>query len=407
MHHFQYFLQSPYFAIDHNKNIQFLYALRIMRDVINQFGLFFLPIYLYQVGQNMQPFSGYGLDSIQKGMITISLFFLSERLGIIVTSLPVGKLIARLGFTKTIFFSYLLRLGFFALLVLLDQYPYLVVLAGLLEGIQASMFWPSYFTLFNRYTAQSKLGKDLGFQQFFLQLCTVFIPALSGFIAFQFGFPILYGVVGILSLINLLIVFGMQVEKSVDQVSWKELTSWLQVPIFVRFSLSAAGRYIHDAVSYLWPLYVFFVLGTVERVGYLYTFSLFLALLAVYFIGIYIDEVRSKKSFFASGGFLSLLWVLRTQSLSIWGIAFVDAVDKLLGSIHWMFFDAMSLRSAKGSQSLSYFIYREIVTSVVGAVFWLVLAAFFWYNQGWNSLFIAGSIGVLLSLLISNHRYER
>ncbi len=407
MPHFRYYLQLPNIVIDQNRNLKFLYVLRIMRDIINQFGLFFLPVYLFQIGQKISLFDGYGLDSIQKGMITIALFFLAERGGIVLTSMPIGKLISATGFTKTIFFSYLVRLGFFTLLALLDVHPQLFMLAGLLEGIQANMFWPSYFTLFDRHSSKSKLGKDLGFQQFFLQLCSVFMPAVSGFVAFQFGFPILYGLVGIFSLISLIIILGMNVEKTLDQVSWEEFISWLKIPIFLRFSMSSAGRYLNDAILFLWPLYVFFVLGNIEKVGYLYTFSLFLALLAVYFVGVYIDRVRSKKSFFFSGGFLSLIWVLRTQRLSVWGIAFVDAIDKLLGSMHWMFFDAMSLRNAKGSQALSYFVYREIITSVVGVIFWLVFAVFFWYNQGWNALFIAGGIGVLLTLLISDHRYER
>ena len=407
MPQYRFFLQLPHFSIDHNKNLKYLYALRILRDIINQLGLFFLPIYLYQVGQSVSWFSNTGLDSIQKGMLAIALFFFAERATILVSSMPVGKIITSIGFTKTIFFSYLVRTAMFACLILMNATPELFILAGFLEGLQNNMFWPSYFSLFDKHISPGKVGKDLGFQQFILQLCTVFLPALSGFIAFQFGFPILYGVVILLKLVSLIIIMAMEVEKTKDIVSWEEFRSWLKIPIFVRFAMSSAGRYLNDAILFLWPLYVFFMIGNIERVGYLYTFSLFLALITVYFIGVYIDKVKSKRSFFVSGGFLSLIWLLRTQGLSIWGIALVDAFDKLLGSMHWMFFDAMSLRGAKGNQSLSYFIYREIVTSVLGVVFWLAFAVFFWYNQGWNALFVAGGVGVLLTLLISDHRYEQ
>lgn len=407
MPQFRSFLQHHLINIDTNKNLQYLYVLRIMRDIINQFGLFFLPIYLFQIGQKLSWLDGYGLDAIQRGMITIALFFLAERGMILLSSMPAGKLITSVGFTKTIFFSYLVRFGFFASLAFLDRSPELFIIAGLLEGLQANMFWPSYYCLFEKHITKGNIGKDLGFQQFFLQLFNVFMPALSGFIAFEFGFPVLYGLVGIFSLISLIVVLCMQVERTLDEVSWEEFTAWLKIPIFVSFTTSAVGRYINDAILFLWPLYVFFVLGNIEKVGYLYTFSLFLALLVVYFIGVYIDRVKTKRAYFLSGGFLSVMWLLRTQRLSIWGIAFVDAFDKLMGSMHWMFFDTMTLRNARGNQALSYFVYREIVTSVGGVLFWLAFALFFWYNQGWNALFIAGGIGVLLTLSLSDRKYEQ
>lgn len=407
MPQFRFFMQLPRLQIDSNKNLKYLYALRVLRDIINQMGLFFLPVYLFQTGQKLSWFNGTSLDPIQQGMLTIAVFFLVERATILISAMPVGKIVSSIGFTKSIFFSYLVRFGFFATLVLLDTKPELFILAAFLEGLQTNLFWPSYFSLFDRHVTKGNMGKDLGFQQFMLQLFNVFMPALSGFIAFQFGFPALYGTVGILKLVSMIIVLSMTVESTRDKVSWEEFKAWLKIPIFARFVTSAVGRYINDAILFLWPLYVFFVLGNVEKVGYLYTFSLFLALLAVYFIGVYIDRAKNKRSFFFSGGFLSLIWLLRTQRLSIWGIAFVDAFDKLLGSMHWMFFDALTLRNAKGNQTLSYFVYREIVTSLSGVIFWLCFGVFFWFYQGWNALFIAAGIGVLLTLVISDHKYER
>jgi hypothetical protein len=251
------------------------------------------------------------------------------------------------------------------------------------------------------------MGKDLGFMQFFLQLFTVFVPAASGFLAFYFGFPILFFCAIGLILASSVIILLMDLEGTADSVSWAEFRQWLKNPNFVRFAISSTGRYINDGILFLWPLYVFFALGSIDRVGYLYTFSLFLALLVIYFMGVYIDKAKTKRSFFFSGGFLSLMWLARTQQLTVWGIAFVDALDKLFSNMYWLFYDAITLRSTKGGQALSYFVYREVVTSSVAIIFWLLFGAFFWYNQGWNTLFIVGGLGVLLSLLITEHRYEK
>jgi MFS family permease len=407
MPQFRFFLQLPHLGIDQNKNLNYLFVVRVLRDVINQVGLFFLPIYLFQIGKTLPWLHRYNLDDIQSGMVTVALFFICERLAIFATAIPVGKFIGRIGFTKSIFFSYLLRIGFFTALAFLDRKPELIILAGLLEGFQANFFWPSYFSLFSRHAHVDHMGKDLGFMQFFLQLFTVFVPAASGFLAFYFGFPILFFCAIGLILASSVIILLMDLEGTADSVSWAEFRQWLKNPNFVRFAISSTGRYINDGILFLWPLYVFFALGSIDRVGYLYTFSLFLALLVIYFMGVYIDKAKTKRSFFFSGGFLSLMWLARTQQLTVWGIAFVDALDKLFSNMYWLFYDAITLRSTKGGQALSYFVYREVVTSSVAIIFWLLFGAFFWYNQGWNTLFIVGGLGVLLSLLITEHRYEK
>lgn len=407
MLHFHSFLHLPHISIDQDKNLRFLYALRVMRDFINTLGLFFLPVYLFQIGKSAQIFQGLPLDDVQKGMLTIAIFFVCDRLGSLLTAIPVGQLITKIGFTRSILFSYFLRIGFFTSMAFLEQKPELLILAGLIEGIQGNFFWPSYFSLFSRHAHVHSMGKDLGFMQLFLQLLQVFAPALAGYLAFYFGFAVLYGFVLCTSLLSVILVLCMDLEGTGDQVSWKEFREWLRMPVFLRLSTSAVGRYVNDAILFLWPLYVFFALGSIERVGFLYTFSLFIALLVIYFVGVYVDKAKSKRSFFFSGGFLSLTWILRTQRLTVWGIALVDAFEKLLSSAHWLFYDAITLRSAKTGQALSYFIYREIMLNVGALLFWLVFGIFFWYNQGWNALFIAGGIGVLLSLVITERHHEQ
>lgn len=407
MPQFRFLLQLPHFKVDHDKNLRYLFLIRILRDVINQVGLFFLPIYLFEIGTKLSWLQGMGLDEIQKGMITIAGFFILERLAVAVSAIPVGKIITRLGFTKSIFASYLIRIVFFTLLAFVEEKPEFLVFAALVEGFQSNFFWPSYFSLFSKHAHIGHMGKDLGFVQFFLQLLSVFVPALSGYLAFYFGYPVLFFCAIGFMLISIAFILLMDLETTTDVVSWKEFREWLKSPTFIRFAASAAGRYVNDAILFLWPLYVFFLLGSVERVGYLYSFSLFVALLIVYFVGVYIDKTKTKGSFFFSGGFLSLLWILRTQQLTVWGIAFVDAFEKLFASILWLFYDAITLRSVKGAQALSYFIYRELCLSSVAVLFWFFFAVFFWYNHGWNGLFVVAGIGVLLSLLIREDRYGK
>lgn len=407
MPQFRYFLQPRSFIADSDRNLKFLYIIRILRDVINHIGLFFLPIFLFTVGKDIPWLAQFELSDFQKGMLTIALYFASERLVIFVSAILAGKIIHFQGFSKSLFYSHLLRVAAFVALCFVPYFPEALFVAAVLEGLQSNLFWPSYFTLFSKHAHMQHMGKDLGLMQFFIQLAGVFIPALSGFIAFYFGFTALFFMAIAVTFFSMILILFMDMEFTTDNVSWQEFKSWLKEPTFARLTTSFVGRYVHDAVLFLWPLYIFIILGAIDRVGYLYTFSLFLALIFIYFTGIYIDHTKSKKSFFFSGGFLSVMWMLRTQVWNIWSIAAVNAVEKLLASTYWLFYDTITLRRSKGSQALSYFIYREIIMSAAAIIFWCLFALFFWYNQSWNGLFVLAGIGVLFSLLLQEHHHER
>ncbi|MBP7768797.1 MFS transporter [Candidatus Woesebacteria bacterium] len=394
-------------SFDSGKEMRTVYTLRFLRDLVNVMGYFFLPIFLFETGKKMAIFSQFDLNDFQTGMITIALFFITERLVVAMTAIPVGKLITKIGFNKAILVSVVLRAGFFGSLIFLEKYPLLFICAAFFEGLQGTFFWPSYFSLFSKHTRLGSVGKDLGMLQFGLQLLNVFVPAISGYIAFLFGFPALFGVVLCLSLITVILVLNMHSENTRDEISLTEFREWWQTePEFVRLVTSATGKYLNDSVLFLWPLYVFSILGNVERVGYLYTFSLFLALLTIYFVGAYVDQAKNRKSFLFSGGFLSLTWLVRTQFLSIWGLAIIDAFEKLVANVHWLFYEVMTMHTVKGSQVLSYFVYREMVLSIAAVLFWLVFGIFFWYGHSWNMLFILGAIGVVLSMRMRGHHNE-
>ena len=200
----------------------------------------------------------------------------------------------------------------------------------------------------------------------------------------------------------MILTLFMDIKGTRDVVSFKEFRGWLREKQFKKLTLSIAGRYINDAALFVWPLYVFIFLGSVDKVGYLYTISLFIAMMFTFFISVYIDHTKSRKPFFLSGGILSVLWLLRTQFLSILSIALIDVVERLTSNFHWLFFDMLLMKRGKGSNALSYFVYREIVLNVTAIAFWVIFAGFFMLNWGWNSLFLFAAVGVILSLLMKD-----
>lgn len=380
--------------------MRLLYGIRIIRDLVNKSALFFIPIFLYVFGQNASFLDGFGLTSIQRGLVTLAIYLFAQGFFCMVFGIPAANITAKIGHQRSIILSHFLRLLAFSALYHAKTYEPLFFVGMVFEGLQTPLFWNSYHTLFSQSALRRNVGQDLGLLQFLLQIAAVIAPALGGLLALLFGIESLF-LVGLLgTLVAAIIALSMDLEEIHDSVNLTELRRWLQDKEYRSLTVAFIGRYMNDVALFTWPLYVFVLLGSVERVGYLYTTSLFMAMTLSFFVGSYIDGHRgSKRPFMVSGGFLSILWLLRSQFLTVWSIALMDFFEKLAGNFHWLYYESVILRRGKGSQALSYFAYRETTVGAAAAVFWLLFGIFFaTIGQGWNGMFIFASVGVLLSL---------
>ena len=403
-------LQLPHIHIqvDSNANLKFLYGVRVSRDLVNKLALFFMPVFLFEFGRTSGVYSFTGHSEMVQGMIAIGVHYILYGIIAILTAIPLAQLVRKIGHQKTMVFSYLFRLVALLLLFLTSVNPYLIFVALLFDGMQSNMFWPSYHTLLSKNTLKNHMGQDLGILQFLLQLVAAISPAISGLIAVMIGLEFIFLVAIVGTLIGLIFTLFLDIKMDRDKVSLKEFISWLKERRFRKLTLTYAGRYINDAALYVWPLYIYIFLGSVDKVGYLYTISLFIAMMFTFFISVYIDHNKSKKPYILSGGILTLLWLVRTQFLSVISIAVIDVVDRLTANFHWLFYDMVLMRRSKGRDALSYFVYREMILQFTAILFWSVFILFFIFDFGWNSLFLFASVGVMLTLMIreKEHRNE-
>jgi MFS family permease len=400
----EHHLHLPHFRIDSSKNMSLLYAVRVIRDLVNKLAIFFLPIYLYQQGV-VDPFweilSG---NELQRGVLLLAIFYLTKSLTAISTTMSIGQLTLKIGYQKAILVGFVLYALFISLLYMSNTPGLLLLLAAFISGLENSFFWNSYHTLISKFALNKHMGQDLGLLQFFLQLAQAIAPALGGILIVSYGFNSLFmvGLIGVL--LAMIFVAQMELKKEKDHISWKEFKKWTKEREFLRLTISHSGRYLNDATLVIWPLYIFLILGSIDRVGFLYTMSLFLAMILSFAVGFYIDHQKSKKPFYISGGLLSVIWFLRSQVISFWQIALVDTIDKLTSNFHWLFFDSMTMKRAQGGQAFSYFVYRELIVSFFAVLFWLVVGSLFLILPNpWMALFIVAAVGVPLSLLVREH----
>lgn len=385
-----------------HSNIKILYVVRMLSDLLGKITLFFLPIYLFTLGKEESFLNLLQLTPLQNGLLTVALFYGLIRFVVFFTAIPLANLSHKVGFDMALVIAFSCQFFSMAALYFSKDWPVLIIVAAVFQALQINLFWNNFFTILSERLHRRWAGSELGVMQFIVQIVSVLAPALSGFLAIYYGFGVLFLMGGLIAIISAILIMTVKVSIPRDKVSWTEFGEWLRNPEFFKQTGSFIGRYINDAGLILWPLYVFLILGSVDRVGFLYTFSLFIAMILTFFIGNYLNHVKTKRPFYFSGGALSLVWVARSQVVSIWGIALADTVDKLVGNFHWLFYDFVAILGGKGREAFSYFVYREMIISIGAVLFWLVFASFFMVTSSWLGVFLFAGIGVLLSLLVSD-----
>lgn len=386
--------------------MRWVYIMRFLREFVSNLTTFFVPIHLYRLVAHRDVLAFLPGTELQRGITGIALYFLVYRLVTLLTAIPAARLGTRIGHVSLLLINHLLFIGYLGSLFAGRWHPELIFLAAIFEGLQVSTFWPSYETVMAKAATAKLVGEDLGVLQFLLKLTNLMAPALGGAIIAMFGFSTvcLIGLIG--TALSMMAVSQMVVKPETDRVSWAEFWMWLRQSAFDRLALTYFGRYLNDAVLVLWPVYIFLVVGSIERVGFLYSFSLFMALLISFIAGVYVDHARSRKPFYLSGTILSILWVVRSQIWNFWHIAIVNTLDKLTADFHWLFYDALFIKRGQGDQAYSYFTYKEVILSLTALVFWsVVIGLFAVVSNGWTSLFVLAAVGVLLSVLIKDSHH--
>jgi MFS family permease len=399
-----YHLHLPSLHFNKSRNANMLYGVRVFRDLVSKLAIFFLPIYLYQHGSSDPFWQFLPGNELQKGVLVLVLFYLVHRATILLTGIEIGRLITRIGYRKSMLTGFILFAIFLSLLYVKENPGWMLLLASFVNGLETNFFWNSYNTLISKFTLKRHMGQDLGLLNFLLQLGQAIAPALGGLLIVSFGFRSLFlvGIVGIL--ICIIFVLQLQIKRERDVISWKEFSTWTREKSFLRLATSQAGRYFNDATLIFWPLYIFLILGAIDRVGFLYTLSLFMAMIVSFGVGFYIDNNKNKKPFYVSGGVLSILWILRSQVISFWQIAIIDTLDKLSANFYAVYYDAIAIKRGKGSQALSYFVYRELIVSIMAIPFWTMVGGLFLiFPEPWLALFMLAAVGVLMGLLVKEH----
>ncbi len=383
------------------KGMKTLYLAHLLRGMSEQLTGLFIPIFLFTMGKSHAFWSFFpNLSSLQRGIFTVCVFYFVVRFFMLFIVIPISRVPKKIGLTKTMILGNVFQAMFYASLFLSQKDQRFLFLAMAFQAIEMSLYWPSYLTQFALRADLRSIGRDVGSITFLDKLVRALIPIVGGTLITFFGFGAgqLISITMLFASISLLLATQETICSYV--VTFSEFFQWIKRKDFQKCSLGFFGKYIDDGAFVLWSIYALIFFGTIERVGFVFSCVLFISLTLSYFMGWYLGKHKGKMLLFLSGGTLSALWILRMFVQSIWHFIFVDVIDKLAISVYQPIFDTLFLRKSREKAAFHFLVYREVIISFSALFFWLIVFLCFALPLQWFGLFVFGSFGVLLSLLM-------
>lgn len=363
---------------------------------------FFVPVFVYKVG-----YLAYG-NSFVAGLRTLISFLLLTQITIFALSFFVEYIIDSIGFRWTLLISSFLLFMKFILLTFAEADLTFLWIAAIVSGIVTTTYWVSRHALFGEDQDVARVGSALGFLLLLSQLTAIVGPVIGGVIASLFGFARLFQLGLVLALLSGIPFFFMRHHRRHHPDGLPGFMNKLRDPVNFPLILGWIGNSWDDNLYInFWPLYVFLVVGAVEKLGIVTSAVAVVSMIISYVAGRFFDRTRFKKQVFLAGaGASTLVWPIKAFAQGFWSIFAVDSLHSIVGSFYWIPFLSQIYRFSFRRDTVAFFAFREVVWSV-GIIAFLLLAFLITFSWSWVLIFLLGGLGVLLSMNLVSYREFR
>jgi MFS family permease len=302
----------------------------------------FVPLYLMQeIGVSLQQ---------------ALLFYVFYSVVFAVSAPVAAKFASTYGLKHSVMLAIPFYLAFVWLLYLLPTVNIsLLVISGLL-GLSQAFYWMGLHLIFKHASDKKHRGEECGKRTAFSKVGMILGPTIGGILITYYGFGLAFICASILLLLAGGVLFLSKEEHMKFHFSAKTIFN----KNYWRDSLYFTARGVRNmAEGVLWPIFIFFILGSYVSLGILGSILAGVTAVLVWLSGKYSDRVGKRKV---------IRWIVPFEALGWLARAFVQTVSHVFGAT---IFGALSFGAldspisarmydkAKGDL-MSYFVSREI-----------------------------------------------
>jgi hypothetical protein len=379
------------------KEINFLYITLSLSYFGSRLVGVFVPIYLWTLGYELwQILSFLALESVW--FIVGTFVFLPFLRGVSDRML--------------MFISVPLLVLFFTGLPFLLEFPLLFFVLPLIHALDRLCFDVGYALDFARASDKGCIGRELGMQSVILTVATFSAPFLGAYIGDSFGFPVLFTVATVVLLTALIPLFFFRPNHISLEINGRLLLRYIFYKQTIPHTLSCVAYALESLMSrYLWSLYIFTVLGSLQILGLIISLGLFVGGIAQYLSGYVSDRGGRGVIFKIFVPIYSLVWILRTFTTTLFSFTAAHIGGGLVLRTFEVSWSTYNYELAKLAPHPGVFILSRILLyHIARACFWpilIVLSYVLPVKTFFISSFIIAALLTLLYFTVLRQRLDK
>lgn len=357
-HYFDYLLK---------RDVTKFYIAMSIRNLALGMVVLFEPIYIYLYFDKFLPFTLIFFALIYGGYGLLAPFG--------------GRIMAKIGLTKSILASLFFYFAYFLCLFLFPVSFWFVPLSIIIIIFGLLLFWPAFHTDFARFSSGGSRGGDVGKLNVVRLLPMIISPILGGWILVLFGYPILFAMVLVVLLASIipLLYSKENHEKYTDSYkgAWKRAWKRQNIATSIAFATNGLEIIIY---ALFWPLFLFSLAITFESMGAMASFALIISSLFMLYIGRVSDTTERPWLLNVGALWTSISWIIKYFVATTFDAFLAHTLYRLSRSAAAVPFQTFFYEkaSSKKEEADEFIVNREIIVNVTRFVFLMLVALVFW-----------------------------
>lgn len=352
------------FKVNLRPELRELYYFSLLFSFAYALILIFEPVFFYKEGFSLSFISLYYA-------IHYTLYILLLPLG--------GKFASRFGLERSLSFSLPFFVAYFLVLASIPSNHNLVWLAIPLLTLHKIFYWPAFHANFAKFGDSKNRGTELSWMRGLRFGIGILGPLIGGFVAAAYGFPALFILTSILVLIS---SFPLLRTKERYRVSTFRYSDAWKIVISRRYrnmtkSMVGMGENYIDMV--FWPIFLFIILGSTDRLGILSSVTIAVMTIMSFFIGELSDRMPRSSVIKMHVPFMMLGHLFRPIAFTVPAVFLTDTLSKMAFAGVNLPLTYKLYTQSNTTSILRYMVAFEMALSVVKALAALLIAIVFFY----------------------------
>jgi len=312
---------------------------------------FFVPIYLYK---------------LKGSLADVLIFYILCNLIVVLSGFFSTAIIRKIGVDWSSFIGALLRILYFLSLSLIPWHWLFFYLAAIFSGLKINFYWiPFHYTVISLDDGDKKYGKEASMVTIAEKIALVLGPIIGGAVIRFFGFSYLFLLAGIFIFISGVILFFDNFTKKGMDFSTRRIIKDLLGKKRRKIWLGLTGYSIETFIAtILWPLFIYFHISSIIKVGFVQGLSLVVALGILFLVGKRVDKKGYGVVKFGLI-ILTINWLLRIFISSSASIVASNIFSEFGSILLWLPFSAWIYSKISIERKTEFLLEREMVIHIV------------------------------------------